>query len=114
MSRNDAAFYTTTHESDPVWISEDKEVIVYRNGEMRIHYTEPDGAVSVLRYTDDLDDKGLDTDDKLYEAEQSGAIEWWNNPWFEVVWPDNLDGEVVLDYNVAVAMAADIVEERKG
>lgn len=111
MSRNDAAFFTQYHESDPVWFADDKEVVVYRAGEMRIHLTEPDGSTSVLRYTSDLDDKGLDTDEKLAAAEKAGTIEWHDNPWFVVIWGENEDGEVLLDFEEAKKYALRVADE---
>lgn len=103
MSREDAAFYTDTHDSWVIYAAGD--VKVYRAGEMRINYTNDDGSVSVLRYTSDLDDKGLDTDEKLRAAEESGLIEWIHNPWFEVVESDDEYGEVDLDYTSSIHLA---------
>ena len=114
MSRQDAAFYTDSHEAEVLWKPEGsnpREVRVYRNGEMRIHYIEPSGEVSVLRYTQDLDEKGLDTDEKLFEAENSGKIEWINNAWFEVAWVDNEDGEIVDGIDEAISYAKTLLEE---
>lgn len=111
MSRNDAAFFTPYHDCDPVWFSDDKEIVIYRNGEMRVHFTEPDGSTSVLRYTNDLDAKGLDTDEKLADAEKSGAIEFHNNPWFEVVYHDNEEGEVFIDFEEAKQYARRVADE---
>lgn len=105
MSRNDAAFFTYDHGSMLVWQTDDKMVRVYKNGEMRIHLTQDNGDVAVLRYVNDLDEYGLDTDEKLFAAEEAGKIEWWENPWFEVVWDDNEDGEVLGGYDEAVAYA---------
>lgn len=111
MSRNDAAFYTDSHDCFAVWVSGD--VKVYRAGEMRIHYTRPDGSVAVLRYTSDLDDVGIDSDDKLRSAEKDGLIEWIHNPWFEVVESDDdIVGEVELDYDGAVAIATRLAKEK--
>lgn len=109
MSREDAAFFVYDEGSLLVWKSEDESVRVYKNGSMRIHYTEPSGEVSVLRYTSDLDDKGLDSDEKLRAAEESGKIEWWENPWFEVVTPDNEDGEVTDDFTSSIEYAKTLV-----
>ena len=103
MSRNDAAFYTDTHDAWVIWASGD--VKVYRAGEMRIHYTRPDGSIAVLRYTGDLDDSGIDSDEKLRKAEENGLIEWIHNPWFEVVESDDEYGEVDLDYDSSIALA---------
>jgi hypothetical protein len=111
MSRNHAAFYTQYHESDPVWLSENDDVIVLRNGEMRIHLTNADGSGSVLRYTSDLDDHGLDSDEKLAAAEKAGTIEWHNNPWFEVIYHDNEEGEVFIDFEEAMEYARKVLAE---
>ena len=111
MSRNDAAFFTQYHDSDPVWFSDDREIVIYRVGEMRIHFVEPDGSTSVLRYTNDLDSKGLDTDEKLTDAEKAGKIEWHNNPWFEVVYHDNDEGEVLIDFEEAKQYAHKVAAE---
>lgn len=111
MSREDAAFFTYDHGSMLVWQTDDKLVRVYKNGEMRINYTEDSGDVSVLRYVEDLDAKGLDTDEKLAAASDSGKVEWIDNPWFEVVWEDNEEGEVLHGYTEAVEYALKV---RKG
>jgi hypothetical protein len=114
MRRQDAAFYTYTHGEEVLWKPEGsnpKEVRVYRNGEMRINYTEPSGEIAVLRYTDDLDRKGLDTDEKLRAAEESGLIEWINNAWFEVASVDNEDGEIVDGIDEAIEYAKQLLEE---
>jgi len=100
MSRNDAAFFTYDHGSMLVWQTEDKMVRVYKNGEMRIHYGD-----RVLRYTEDLDENGFDTDEKLSQATNDGLLDWWENPWFEVVWSDNEDGEIFHGYEEAVDYA---------
>ena len=116
MSREDAAFYTYSHGAEVLWVSSEdnpKQVRVYRNGEMRIHYKEKSGAVSVLRYTQDLDEKGLDTDEKLFGAEKSGLIEWIDNPWFEVAWTDNEDGEVIGTFCEAVDYAKRVMKEEE-
>jgi len=111
MSRNDAAFYTDTHDCEALWFSDDKEIVVYRNGEMRIHFTRPDGDTSVLRYTKDLDDVGLISDELLFEADNSGKIEWIHNAWFEVVYHDNEDGEIFLDFEEAMKYAHRVADE---
>ena len=111
MSRNDAAFYTQYHDADPVWFSEDKEIVIYRAGEMRIVYEDDKGAFHTLRYTSDLDDNGLDTDEKLAEANENGKIEWIHNPWFEVVYHDNDDGEVFIDLPEAIEYAQKVAAE---
>ena len=100
MSREDAAFFTYEGGSMLVWQTEDKMVRVYKNGEMRIHFGD-----NVLRYTDDLDAYGFDTDEKLKAATDDGLIDWIDNPWFEVVWEDNEEGEIFHGYTDAVDYA---------
>jgi hypothetical protein len=115
MSRQDAAFYTYTHDAEVLWRPEGsnpKEVRVYRNGEMRINYTEPSGEISVLRYTGDLESRGIDSDERLRAAEESGLIEWINNAWFEVAWVDYEDGEIVGGIDEAIDYAKQLLEER--
>jgi hypothetical protein len=114
MSRQDAAFYTYSHEAEVLWKPEGenpKRVRVYRNGEMRIHYTEPSGEIAVLRYTEDLDNKGINTDEKLREATDNGLLDWINNAWFEVSWVDNEDGEIVDGIDEAIEYAKKLLEE---
>ena len=100
MSRNDAAFFTQHDGCDLVWQTTDKMVRVYKNGEMRIKF-----GNDIIRYTSDLDERGFDTDEKLWEATNSGLLDWIDNPWFEVVWDDNEDGEIVDGFNEAVEYA---------
>lgn len=117
MSRQDAAFYTDSHDAEVLWKPEGKnpkQVRVYRNGEMRINYTEPSGEISVLRYTDDLDAYGFDTDEKLKAATDDGLLDWVYNPWFEVAWVDNEDGEIVDGIDEAIDYAKKLLEENNG
>lgn len=61
--------------------SGDREFAVVSNGEMRINLT--DG--SVIRYTDDLLSRGIDTDEKYRNLVDTyeNVEAWVNNNWFE-------------------------------
>lgn len=85
MTRNDASFYTNTNEYEVVFEGEKFEVI--RNGEMRINIRRSlNDEWSVLRYTQDLENWGITTDEQLDSwSEWTGLFEWWNNSWFEIV-----------------------------
>jgi hypothetical protein len=68
--------YQTIHATNP-------RFHVVRNGEMRI-VRKSDGAI--LRYTQDLYEAGLDTDEKIGVLfTEEGDYEVINNPWFEVI-----------------------------
>jgi hypothetical protein len=108
MAQRDAAFFTHTSGSDLIWQSDDKSVRVYKNGEMRIHYGD-----NVLRYSSDLYEYGIDSDEKLNAMEESGEIEWVDNPWFEIVWDENEDGEVHHDIIHAIERASAIAKSKK-
>jgi len=50
---------------------------------------------------------GIDTDEKLWEAESSGRLEWENNNWFEVMddQTDEFTGIIAHDLRDAVEQA---------
>jgi hypothetical protein len=87
VGRQDSAFYTNEPGHEVVW-SRYGEVAyhVIRNGEMRVHYTNDEGIPYTLRYTEDFDSMGIDTDEKLAEMNKLGEEKWsWvHNSWFEV------------------------------
>lgn len=88
MLREDSAFYTNSNDYEVVFAGERFSVI--RNGEMRINIRKDKGDEwSVLRYTQDLEEWGIRTDEQLDSwSEQVGLFEWWNNSWFEIVCSD--------------------------
>jgi hypothetical protein len=84
MTRQDSSFYTDSESPQTVWKDDSGEYFAVRNGEIRLNYTLPNGDIAILRYTSDLDEYGIDSDEKLYQAEQDGKLEFINNSWFEV------------------------------
>lgn len=84
MSREDAAFYTY-HEDDEA-IKDLGDYLVFRCGLMNIRYKRDNGQFVHLRTTRDLEDVGIDSDEKLAEAEKDiERFEWINNSWFELI-----------------------------
>ena len=79
MARQDSSFYTNKEGAEMVWQEEGNEFYVVRNGEMRINYGD-----RVMRYTSDLEEAGIDTDQKLLDLHEAEAIEFINNSCFEV------------------------------
>lgn len=79
--RTDAAFWIDTDTEQVVWEVSDCDFYVIRNGEMRIIQIE---TGDIIRYTDQLLNKGILDDQALADLETSGEIEVINNAWFEV------------------------------
>ena len=89
----DSAFYTNDAGLEVVWEEESFTYYVVRNGEMRIHATNGDGSIEVIRYTDGLKEFGITTDQQLGEWTDKGEdiFSWVNNSWFEVHTEKDLD-----------------------
>lgn len=111
----DSAFYTDNAGSQIVWEHPtNKNIYIMRVGEMRIHYTDPQGDQQTLRYTSDLADLGITTDSALAEFTSKGEeiFDWVNNSWFELF--DDSDemneGEIFHELDEAVnhAMKAQV------
>jgi hypothetical protein len=88
----DSAFYTNQAGVETVWdYLPSPRFYVVRNGEMRIHAIK-NGHEVVIRYTDELQDLGIEDDAALaaWSAKEE-MFEWINNSWFEVY--DSLDPE---------------------
>lgn len=99
---NDACFYTYHGQSEVVWrgseTSGNSRFLVVRAGDMRIHIRKTtDDEYSVVRYTEDLIEREINTDEKLQAYADKGEdyFIWDDNPWFEV-WSDK-DGDQDLD-----------------
>lgn len=98
--RQDPAFYVwnaNAHESvaTVALTGTDREVVIYCDGEMRVHLWDTpkkQGDHNVIRYCDDLmSDEGIDTDSKLASADE--RMEWINNAWFDLYATDHNVGE---------------------
>lgn len=112
--RQDACFYTNEANYEVVWRDEQNpRFFVVRNGELRLHaFTkgEDEKNPTIIRYTDQLEDYGIDTDQKLADTfglNAEGKFDWVNNPWFEV-WDTEQteeDGESYHQLDDAIAVA---------
>lgn len=93
----DSAFYTYSQDSEIVWSNDpNQRFYVVRAGEMRIHATK-DGHDTVIRYTDQLRDFGIEDDDALavWSSKGEEVFSWVHNSWFEVY--DSKDAEWYSD-----------------
>lgn len=114
---NDPAFYVwdaQAHQLVATITANDREIRVFCDGEMRLNLWESKEArergddPEVIRYCDRLMRAGIDTDEKLQEADDAGRIEWINNAWFDLyAYGDGItDGWLnCVDFDLASAVA---------
>lgn len=105
--RRDPAWYVSDpahHEHIATVIKGDREVRVFRDGEMRIHIWDNKkaqargSAPDIIRYTDTLVGAGIETDEQLARAFDEGRVEWCNNAWFDLyAYGSDSDDPVWLD-----------------
>ena len=97
MRRQDSSFYHYENGSEIVWKRDEYEFYVVRNGEMRIHYKPDAETEMVIRYTDQLKEIGVKTDEDLSTFLGLGdeVFEFIENSWFEV-WHKE-DGDYYTD-----------------
>jgi len=87
------------YDNGEVWCSEDGEWSVMHCGEMRVDYN------GERLYTNtDFIKVGLDTDDKVGEAEANEELYWHMNPWFIIAKRDDLDNEYGITGNIVDAI----------
>jgi hypothetical protein len=116
MARQDSSFYTNTAGMEIVWDGDPNgRFYVVRNGEMRINAITDAGVAWIIRYTDQLEQFGITTDEELQAWTDKGepVFNWINNSWFELV--DNNDPEdgTVYDYlDDAIAVALDLSQRQ--
>ena len=92
------------YDNGEVWCSEDGEWSVFHCGEMRVDYN------GERLYTNtDFIKAGLDTDDKVGEAEANEELYWHMNPWFIVAKKDDLDNEYGITGNIVDAIEQALV-----
>ena len=112
----DACFYVWSNDYEIVW-QDNPRFYVARNGEMRINIRKStDDEYSVVRYTDDLRDFGINTDAELEAFADKGEdyFIWDNNPWFEVCSRTEGDedlSEVFHNFDEAIAQALVLWDE---
>jgi hypothetical protein len=111
MLQQDPAFHTHGNSTYIMTVrSGDYSTDVYCDGEMRIHVWDSAQAMrngerhtSVWRYTSDLIEAGIDTDEKLASLFDEGRIDWVHNSWFDLY--DTHSGEHLdaVSHELAVA-----------
>lgn len=79
-------FYVWETGYEEVWADKDNPFFVVRNGEMRIHKTNADGSVDVIRYTDALLKLGIENDKQLadWTNQDEELVSVSMNPWYEI------------------------------
>lgn len=123
VNRQDSSFYTNESGWEDVWVRYGEVAYkVVRNGEMRVYYTDPSGNEHTIRYTGDLDELGISTDEQLEKMNTLGEELWsWvNNSWYEV-WDASVEELEVEEYysepfytlDEAVAYAIKLDEQYK-
>jgi hypothetical protein len=94
LGREDSAWYTyqSAHDIVATVSNGDREIDIFADGEMRIHI-EQDGDIVVVRYCDRLPENGINNDDELNVAVESGEAEFINNSWFDLYASDRNVGD---------------------
>jgi hypothetical protein len=87
------------YENGEVWCSDDGEWSVMHCGEMRVDY-----KGERLYTANDFIKVGLDTNDKVAEAEGNEELYWHMNPWFIVAKKDDLDNEYCITGDIVEAI----------
>lgn len=91
--RRDPAWYVCdpSHHEHIATITEgDREVRVFRDGEMRIHIwdskesRDAGAQPDIIRYTDRLVGAGIETDEQLAKAHDEDRLEWHMNAWYDL------------------------------
>lgn len=91
--RRDPAWYVcdpSHHEHVATTTKGDREVRVFREGEMRIHIWDSREARDageqpyIIRYTDRLVGMNIETDEQLADAHNDDRLEWHMNAWFDL------------------------------
>jgi hypothetical protein len=99
--REDAMWYTisgTGHDLILYVTEDDRTIGIYADGAMDIRvYDKPNGSniVGRIRYEQDTAEHGLTNDATVFDAHETGRIEWVNNPWFDLYTEDGDHIDVV-------------------
>jgi len=99
--RQDAAFYVDHPDSQWVATVErgDEKLEVWRVGVMKVWLPEDiDQDGILIRYSDQLIENGITTDEELMNAEMS--LDWQNNAWFELYHPVSQEWTSVVAHEV--------------
>jgi hypothetical protein len=106
MLRADPSWYVSDggHEHVMTVLKDNREIRIFRDGEMRIHVWDSEKSREnndhhdVVRYTENLTELGIETDEQLFKADEDGRMEWHNNAWFDMyAYKDGTSEPVWLD-----------------
>ena len=88
LNRNDPVWYTDGNRLPIVKVVGNESVIfVYVEGITRIAFFEKpnyEGEPTILKKPKDLISHNINDDEDIFKLSEVGAIEWINNPWFEL------------------------------
>jgi len=106
-----AEFYVNAPGYEVVW-AEGSRFRVCRNGEMRIR---DNVREAVYRYTSDLVEAGITTEDNLQAVYESADYLVVDNPWFEVFDTEDSgdEGEVFHNLFEAIARAKELSKDNE-
>lgn len=92
QGREDSAWYTYQSQHDEVVTVSNGErgITIYADGEMRVIVRDED---SIIRYCEEWTENGINNDAEIFEASESGRIEWVNNSWFDLYATDHNVGD---------------------
>ena len=88
--REDSCWYTYQTENDPVVyvMKGDRTIEVCADGEMRVLVyhdpKNPSAGYDIIRYAEDWAEHKINNDADVFEAHESGRIEWDANSWFDL------------------------------
>ena len=102
QDRQDACFYIDHPDSQWVATVEygDDKLEVWRVGEMKLWLPNDDDG-TLIRYSDQLIENGITTDDELEEAGRGEyPLDWQNNPWFELFHPVSQEWTSVIAHEI--------------
>lgn len=106
-------FYVWETGYEEVWADKDNPFFVVRNGEMRIHKTNADGSVDVIRYTDALLKLGIENDKQLTDfiGKDEELVSVSMNPWYEIYSINDTDyySEPFFELDKAIAYAEEML-----
>jgi len=96
QGREDSTWYTHSADHHDIVASVsngERTVHIYSDGEQRAHLaydpTDWSKGHEVIRYCDQWGD--IKNDNDIYEASESGRLDWINNSWFDLYNDDHLD-----------------------
>jgi hypothetical protein len=91
------------YDDGEVWASDDHKWSVIRCGEMRVFYKD-----ETLYTNSDFIKVGLDTDDKIVEADRKQELTWHLNPWFVIADANDVDNEYGIFGDIVEAISSAI------